>query len=98
MARITVEDCLEQLPNRFSLVLVSAERAKQLLQGAPPLIENDDENKEVVTSLREIAAGKFTIDDSGVLAHSEHMPVRRHESDVTTFRHLDDEDELPPEA
>jgi DNA-directed RNA polymerase subunit omega len=99
MARITVEDCLEKLPNRFSLVLVSAERAKQLLQGAPTLVENDEDNKEVVMSLREIAAGKFTIDDSEVLRHSEHMPVRRHEEGAPLpARDLDEEDELPPEA
>ena len=57
MARITVEDCLEIVPNRFSLVLVSAERTKQLLNGSQALIQNEGENKEVVTALREIAAG-----------------------------------------
>jgi DNA-directed RNA polymerase subunit omega len=99
MARITVEDCLEKLPNRFSLVLVSTERAKQLLQGAPVLIDNDEQNKEVVVALREIAAGKFTIDDSQVLRHSEHMPIRRRaEDEVLPPRDFDDEDELPPEA
>ncbi len=56
MARITVEDCLERVGNRFELVLLSTKRAKQLLKGARPLVETD--NKEVVTSLREIAAGK----------------------------------------
>ncbi len=56
MARITVEDCLDKIPNRFELVLVAARRAKMLLEGARPLTESD--NKEVVTSLREIAAGK----------------------------------------
>lgn len=56
MARITVEDCLEHVPNRFELVLVAAQRAKQLLKGARPLVESD--NKELVTSLREVAAGK----------------------------------------
>jgi len=60
MARITVEDCLEQVPNRFRLVLVGARRAKQLLKGARPLVETD--NKEVVTALREIAAGKVVIE------------------------------------
>ena len=52
MARITVEDCLDQVPNRFSLVLVAAERAKQLLKGSDPLIELSDDNKEVVNALR----------------------------------------------
>ncbi len=61
MARITVEDCLENIPNRFELVLGAARRAKQLLKGARPLVESD--NKEVVTALREIAAGKVTIED-----------------------------------
>ena len=59
MARITVEDCLEQVPNRFELVLLAARRAKQLLKGARPLVESD--NKEVVTSLREIAAEKVEL-------------------------------------
>lgn len=56
MARITVEDCLARIPNRFELVVVAARRAKDLLQGARPLVKSD--NKEVVTALREIAEGK----------------------------------------
>jgi DNA-directed RNA polymerase subunit omega len=59
MARITVEDCLEKVPNRFQLVLLGARRAKQLLKGARPLVESD--NKEVVSALREIAAGQVTM-------------------------------------
>jgi DNA-directed RNA polymerase subunit omega len=59
MARITVEDCLEQIPNRFELVLGAARRAKQLLKGARPLVESD--NKEVVTALREIASRKVSL-------------------------------------
>ena len=62
MARITVEDCLEQIPNRFSLVLIAAERAKQLLKGQDALIDDERVNKEVVTSLREIAAGAVMVD------------------------------------
>ena len=56
MARITVEDCLARIPNRFQLVIVAARRAKDLLRGARPLVKSD--NKEVVTALREIADGK----------------------------------------
>jgi DNA-directed RNA polymerase subunit omega len=56
VARITVEDCLQKIPNRFELIVVAARRAKDLLKGARPLVSS--ENKEVVTSLREIAAGK----------------------------------------
>ena len=56
MARITVEDCLEKVPNRFELVLVAARRAKQLLKGARPTVQSD--NKEVVAALREVGDGK----------------------------------------
>ncbi len=60
MARITVEDCLDKVSNRFELVLGAARRAKQLLKGARPLVESD--NKDVVTALREIAAGKVILE------------------------------------
>jgi DNA-directed RNA polymerase subunit omega len=56
MARITIEDCTARVPNRFHLVQMAAIRAKQLKKGARPLVQSD-ENKEVVTALREIAAG-----------------------------------------
>lgn len=91
MARITVEDCLEVVHNRFSLVLVAAERTKQLLKGAQPQIDNLDENKEVVTALREIAAGKFKIDDSGVTGEERWLPNHRQTEAPA-------DDELPPEA
>ena len=56
MARITVEDCLEKIPNRFELVVLASKRAKRLLKGTKPLLETD--NREIVTALREIAEGK----------------------------------------
>lgn len=59
MARITVEDCLERVPNRFELVLLAARRAKQLLKGARPLVDSD--NKEIVSALREVAADKVRL-------------------------------------
>ncbi len=55
MARITIEDCLDKVPNRFKLATVAAKRAKTLLRGARPQV--DSANKEVVTALREVAAG-----------------------------------------
>jgi DNA-directed RNA polymerase subunit omega len=57
MARITVEDCLKQIPNRFELVLSATYRARMLSQGHTPKIES--KNKPCVTALREIAAGKI---------------------------------------
>ncbi|HXV22473.1 MAG TPA: DNA-directed RNA polymerase subunit omega [Desulfuromonadales bacterium] len=59
MARITVEDCLRQVPNRFLLVMIAAKRTKQLYKGAQPLIENKAGNKKVVLALREIASGRI---------------------------------------
>jgi DNA-directed RNA polymerase subunit omega len=56
MARITVEDCLKQIPNRFELVLSATYRARMLSQGHTPKLES--KNKPCVTALREIAAGK----------------------------------------
>jgi len=56
LARITLEDCLTKVPNRFSLVLLAAQRAKQLLKGARPMVQSD--NREIVVALREIAEGK----------------------------------------
>ena len=56
MARITIEDCTRFVPNHFHLVQMAAIRTKQLKKGAKALVQADD-NKEVVLSLREIAAG-----------------------------------------
>ncbi len=60
MARITVEDCLDKIPNRFQLVLAATYRARMLAQGHSPKIETRD--KPVVTALREIAAGQVGIE------------------------------------
>ena len=57
MARITIEDCLTKVDNRFELVILAAERTKQLLKGSQPLID-DPENKPAVVALREVAEGK----------------------------------------
>ncbi len=56
MARITVEDCLENVDNRFELVLLAARRARQIMNGADPLVPEDND-KPTVIALREIAAG-----------------------------------------
>lgn len=63
MARVTVDDCLERIDNRFALVIAASKRARQLHQGARPLIRT--KNKEVVTSLREIAAGLVRVRNVG---------------------------------
>ncbi len=59
MARVTVEDCLEHLENRFALVHLAARRVRQLNKGSHRLVIS--KNKDVVTSLREIAEGKVRV-------------------------------------
>lgn len=62
MARVTVEDCLDVIPNRFLLAMVASKRAKQLYKGAEPMIENKSGNKKIVVALREIAANSVEFD------------------------------------
>lgn len=69
MARITVEDCLKKIPSRFRLIHLAIQRVKQLREGAQPLIECD--NKEIVTVLREIAAGLVTFENIQELVQKE---------------------------
>lgn len=59
MARITVEDCLQHVENRFALVYTTSKRTQQLIHGVTPLYPCD--NKEIVTALREIAAMKVVV-------------------------------------
>jgi DNA-directed RNA polymerase subunit omega len=62
LARVTVEDCLEKVGNRFALVILGAERARQLANGGRPLVSCN--NKPAVTSLREIARGQVHFNES----------------------------------
>ena len=59
MARVTVEDCLDNVANRFELVLAAAKRARQIYLGADPMVEAEND-KPTVLALREIAEGKVT--------------------------------------
>ena len=58
MARVTVEDCLDKVDNRFELVLVATKRARQIARGAQPAVEVEND-KPTVLALREIAAGEI---------------------------------------
>lgn len=62
MARVTVEDCVDKLPNRFELVMVAAQRARKIGSGASLTIERDNDKNPVI-SLREIAAETVSLDD-----------------------------------
>ena len=61
MARITVEDGLLKIPNRFKLAIAAAKRAKQILNGSGLMIEDSEHNKAVVNALREIEEGKVRL-------------------------------------
>jgi len=61
MARITIEDCLAKIPNRFELTLAATNRARQISAGSAPLVETD-RDKPTVIALREVAAGKVGIE------------------------------------
>ncbi len=75
MARVTVEDCLEKVPNRFAMTILAAERARSLSKGAQPLLRCD--NKAAVTSLREIAEGKVRFTESVEDAVREYLVETR---------------------
>ena len=74
MARISIEDCLDVMDNRFALVLVASDRTRQLMEGAEPVVRS--KNREAVTALREIAEGKVMGDltDQPATAVTEPAP------------------------
>lgn len=62
MARITIEDCLKRVKNRFLLVNMAAKRVRQIREGSEYLVSSP-KNEDIVVSLREIAAGKITVQE-----------------------------------
>ena len=79
MARITIEDCQERVDNRFLLVQMAIKRIQQYRQGYEPLVES--KNKEVVTALREIAAGKVLPEDLSCYVPIENPDLSFREDD-----------------
>jgi len=71
MARVTVEDCLEQEENRFALVVLAAQRTRTIMKGGPSLV--NAKNKPPVISLREIASGKVRFHRPSVEAVAEYI-------------------------
>lgn len=78
MARITVEDCLEVVDNRFELVLMATKRARQLSKGADPTVDAPND-KPTVLALREIALGKV---DQGMINHIEQQEREKAEREA----------------
>ena len=79
MARLTVEDCLEKINNRYDLVLLASKRARQLTLGADPLVEENND-KPTVIALREIA--------EGVITHANVDKVGRYNPDAVAAEEL----------
>lgn len=83
MARVTVEDCVDKVPNRFSLVLLAAHRARNISSGAEPLVDRD-RDKDPVVALREIAESAVTPDDlrdSFVMLYQDVQPAAQAEDE-----------------
>lgn len=84
MARVTVEDCLRNVKNRFELVVIAAKRARQLMHGKQPKVEWDND-KATVVALREIAEGYTNFDveetkEENLIDLQAHTPEKKHET------------------
>lgn len=77
MARVTVEDCLKNVKNRFELVILAAKRARQLMHGKEAFVEIDND-KPTVVALREIAAGFTNFDHKEVKEEPENISIELH--------------------
>ncbi|MEO1293351.1 MAG: DNA-directed RNA polymerase subunit omega [Pseudomonadota bacterium] len=83
MARVTVEDCVDKVSNRFDLVMLAAHRARMISAGAPLLIDRDNDKNPVV-ALREIAEEQLTpegLREDAIEAHQRHLEVDEPEED-----------------
>jgi len=84
MARVTVEDCVDKIPNRFDLVMLAAHRARELSSGALPTVDRDNDKNPVV-SLREIAEETLSaggLRESAIEANQRHIEVDEPEEDA----------------
>lgn len=95
MARVTVEDCILQVPNRFELVLMASQRAKQITSGNPLTVERDND-KDSVVSLREIA--EQTIDLKAVQEDLVQSFFKRPISDISDQKLLTKGEEIPSDV
>lgn len=82
MARVTVEDCLDRVENRFQLVLVASRRARQIALGQMPLVPEEND-KPTVIALRELAAG--LIDPQALMREPQVLPEREREPVLADF-------------
>ena len=84
MARVTVEDCVEKIPNRFDLVMMAGQRAREISAGAPLTVDRDNDKNPVV-ALREIADETTELDslrDSLIRGHQRHVELDESEEEI----------------
>ncbi len=92
MARVTVEDCLEVVDNRFELVIMASRRARQLAKGAPSMLEGDeDDDKPTVLALREIASRSI---DDATIAEVDRVERERREREALEWAAAEVDDDL----
>ncbi len=95
MARVTVEDCLEKVDNRFALIHVAAKRVRQLRKGAEPTLNS--KNRDVVVSLREIAAGNLivaeTVEEDHLIENQADIPPGEPDGEGEEAASKDEKDE-----
>jgi DNA-directed RNA polymerase subunit omega len=87
MARVTVEDCVDKVPNRFELVMLAAHRARSLASGSPLTVDRDNDKNPVV-ALREIAEETLTADqlrEAAIESFQRQIEVDEPEDDVMTL-------------
>ncbi|MBF9037788.1 DNA-directed RNA polymerase subunit omega [Rhodobacterales bacterium LSUCC0387] len=94
MARVTVEDCVDKVPNRFELVMLAAHRAREMASGSPLTVDRDND-KNAVVALREIAEETQSADglrERFIESHQSQIEVDEPEEDTMTLLHSADQD------
>lgn len=94
MARVTVEDCVDKIPNRFEVVMLAAHRARVIAAGAPALVDRGDEKNPVI-ALREIAEEKIapeTLREVAIASYQRHVEVDEPEEDDMAARMAEESD------
>jgi DNA-directed RNA polymerase subunit omega len=91
MARVTVEDCLEVVDNRFELVMMASKRARQLANGAQPALQGEVDDKPTVLALREIAARRI---DNALIEEVERAERERAEREALEWAAAEVDDDL----
>jgi DNA-directed RNA polymerase subunit omega len=97
MARIVVEDCLENVANKYELVALGALRARELLEGEKSIILGEKNDKTTVIALKEFAKGRLDEDDEEEISRRQHLVARLRHAYSESFKRRDIESEAEEE-